>query len=371
MALATFAEQVGYDLVTFQDHPYLPNFLDTWTLLSYVAARTERITLSPNVLNLPLRQPAVIARSAASLDLLTGGRVELGLGAGAFWEAHRGERRPTPLAGPRGGRPRGGDPRHPGRSGPRTPRVGSASRVTTTGSSAPSEVRRPPMTSASGWGRTSRGCSRLVGRMADGWLPSLGYLKGGPADLDELNEVIDEAAGAGGAGADGHPAAPQHRDRPRDRADRSDRARARDVDVHPRVGRTHCAAAIHGGSRPRGPRARRRRPRGRRVRRTGQRAARSAASRRRSTGPSRAGRDRDGRRRGTPVRTRRWDESTRPVAPPPQPTTSTTNGRRTSASTSSTSTITSARSSRPSVASSSRSRQAPSLSPTRGRPSTR
>ena len=86
VALAAFAEQVGYDLVTFQDHPYLPNFLDTWTLLSYVAARTERITLSPNVLNLPLRQPAVIARSAASLDLLTGGRVELGLGAGAFWD---------------------------------------------------------------------------------------------------------------------------------------------------------------------------------------------------------------------------------------------------------------------------------------------
>ena len=86
VALAAFAEQVGFDLVTFQDHPYLPTFLDTWTLLSYVAARTERVTLSPNVLNLPLRQPAVMARSAASLDLLTGGRIELGLGAGAFWD---------------------------------------------------------------------------------------------------------------------------------------------------------------------------------------------------------------------------------------------------------------------------------------------
>ena len=45
------------------------------------------IRLTPNVLNLPLRPPAVLARSAASLDLLSGGRLELGLGAGAFWDA--------------------------------------------------------------------------------------------------------------------------------------------------------------------------------------------------------------------------------------------------------------------------------------------
>jgi hypothetical protein len=56
-------------------------------LLSYVAAATIQIKLAPNVLNLPLRQPAVVARSAASLDLLSGGRLELALGAGAFWEA--------------------------------------------------------------------------------------------------------------------------------------------------------------------------------------------------------------------------------------------------------------------------------------------
>lgn len=43
--------------------------------------------LAPNVLNLPLRQPAVVARSVASLDILSGGRAELGIGAGAFWEA--------------------------------------------------------------------------------------------------------------------------------------------------------------------------------------------------------------------------------------------------------------------------------------------
>ncbi|GAA1908480.1 hypothetical protein GCM10009688_10890 [Arthrobacter gandavensis] len=85
--LALLSEELGLDLVTFQDHPYQPKFLDTWTLLSWVAARTSRIHVSGNVLNLPLRQPAVLARSLVSLDLLSGGRVELGIGAGGYLDA--------------------------------------------------------------------------------------------------------------------------------------------------------------------------------------------------------------------------------------------------------------------------------------------
>src|SRR5690606_27330524 len=61
--LAGTADRAGLDLVTFQDHPYQPALLDTWTLLSYAAARTERVRLSGNVLNLPLRPPAVLARA--------------------------------------------------------------------------------------------------------------------------------------------------------------------------------------------------------------------------------------------------------------------------------------------------------------------
>jgi luciferase-like monooxygenase len=68
--LARLTERVGLDLVIFQDHPYQPAFLDTWTLLSYVAAQTERVRLSGYVLNLPSRSPAVLARAAASLDTL-------------------------------------------------------------------------------------------------------------------------------------------------------------------------------------------------------------------------------------------------------------------------------------------------------------
>ena len=70
-----------------QDHPYQARFLDTWTLLSVIAASTSRVTVTPNVANLPLRPPAVLARSVATLDLLSRGRVELGLGAGGFFEA--------------------------------------------------------------------------------------------------------------------------------------------------------------------------------------------------------------------------------------------------------------------------------------------
>lgn len=85
--LAVQAEELGLDLVTIQDHPYQPRFLETWTLLSWIAGRTQRIRLAPSVLNAPVRPPAVVARAVASLDLLAPGRIDLALGAGAFWDA--------------------------------------------------------------------------------------------------------------------------------------------------------------------------------------------------------------------------------------------------------------------------------------------
>ena len=88
-SLARRADELGLDLVGIQDHPYQWRFLDTWALLADLLARTERIRVFPDVANLPLRGPAMIAKHAASLDALSGGRFELGLGAGAFWEAIR------------------------------------------------------------------------------------------------------------------------------------------------------------------------------------------------------------------------------------------------------------------------------------------
>ncbi|HEX8631004.1 MAG TPA: LLM class flavin-dependent oxidoreductase, partial [Catenuloplanes sp.] len=84
LRLAMLADDLGLELASVQDHPYQGRFLDAWTLLSVIAARTTRLRVLPNVANLPLRPPAVLARAAASLDILSGGRVELGLGAGAF-----------------------------------------------------------------------------------------------------------------------------------------------------------------------------------------------------------------------------------------------------------------------------------------------
>jgi hypothetical protein len=80
--LSVLADQSGLDLVTFTDHPYQPRFFDAWTLLSFVAARTTQIHVSANVLNLRLREPAVLARAVANLDILSGGRAELGIGTG-------------------------------------------------------------------------------------------------------------------------------------------------------------------------------------------------------------------------------------------------------------------------------------------------
>lgn len=193
VTLARLAEGAGLDLVTVQDHPYQPRFLDTWTLLSVMAARTTRVRLLPNVANLPLRPPAVLARSAASLDILSDGRVELGLGAGAFWDAIEA------MGGPR---------RSPGAAVTaleeaiaviralwtpgRTPRIeGEHYRL---------HGAKPgpfPKHDIGIWlGAYGPRMLGLTGRLADGWLPSQGYAP--PERLAAMSARIDEAAAAAG-----------------------------------------------------------------------------------------------------------------------------------------------------------------------------
>lgn len=87
LSIAQEVERLGLDYIAVQDHPYQQRYVDTWTLLSMIAAKTSKIGIFPDVASLPMRPPAVLAKAAASLDVLSGGRFELGLGAGAFWDA--------------------------------------------------------------------------------------------------------------------------------------------------------------------------------------------------------------------------------------------------------------------------------------------
>ncbi|MGO3828955.1 MAG: LLM class flavin-dependent oxidoreductase [Microbacterium gubbeenense] len=192
--LAQLSEQLGYDLATFQDHPYQPAFLDTWTLMSYVAAATSTIEVAPNVLNLPMRPAPMTAQAAASLDLLSGGRFSLGLGAGGFWDAMEamGAKRLTP-----------GEAVDALAEGIELIRElwDTDSRVRVRGGvhysvdgakRGPAPAHRVPI-----WvGAYKPRMLRLTGRLADGWLPSLAYMK--PGDLQAGNARIDDSATAAG-----------------------------------------------------------------------------------------------------------------------------------------------------------------------------
>jgi probable F420-dependent oxidoreductase len=83
VAEAKRAEELGFDLVAVWDHPHgeHPSF-ESWTLMTWVAANTSRIKIASNVLGMPFRLPALVAKMAESLDRLSGGRLILGLGAG-------------------------------------------------------------------------------------------------------------------------------------------------------------------------------------------------------------------------------------------------------------------------------------------------
>jgi alkanesulfonate monooxygenase SsuD/methylene tetrahydromethanopterin reductase-like flavin-dependent oxidoreductase (luciferase family)/FAD/FMN-containing dehydrogenase len=190
VALAQLTERVGLELATFQDHPYQPGLLDTWTLMAWVLSATRELRVAPNVLNVALRQPAMIARSTATLDLLSHGRVELGLGAGAFWDAI------AAMGGPRRTLGQGIDALREAidvicgfwnvSAGPELWLDGEYYPVQ-------GAARGPaPAHELEVWlGAYGPRMLRLTGQRANGWLPTLQYLQGTPA---EANGVIDEAA---------------------------------------------------------------------------------------------------------------------------------------------------------------------------------
>ena len=193
LQMAALADELGYEVVGVQDHPYQRRFFDTWTLLTAIAMRTEHITVFPDVANLPLRPPAVLAKAAATLDLLSGGRVELGLGAGGFLEAIKAY---------------GGPVRTPGESVSALEEAIQVIRLIWSGQHGIRfEGKFYPLAGAhSGpvpahpigiWlGAYKPRMLSIVGRLADGWVPSYGYVKA--PDLLEGNRRIDDAATAAG-----------------------------------------------------------------------------------------------------------------------------------------------------------------------------
>jgi alkanesulfonate monooxygenase SsuD/methylene tetrahydromethanopterin reductase-like flavin-dependent oxidoreductase (luciferase family) len=187
--LAGVADEAGLDLIGIQDHPYQRHFLDTWSLIPVLLAETERISFFTDVANLPLRPPAVLAKAAATLDVLSGGRFELGIGAGGLPDVI------AQFGGPR---------RTPGESVEALDEALDVIRLVWSEERSVSfdgrhyrlDDARPgphPAHPIQIWvGAFKPRMMRLVGRKADGWLPSLGVLS-----RDELragNKRIDEAA---------------------------------------------------------------------------------------------------------------------------------------------------------------------------------
>jgi len=80
-------DELGFDSAWVADHftnPWYPSepWFEGWTLLSALATHTERIRLGTMVTNISLHNPAVLARQALTVDHISGGRLELGIGAG-------------------------------------------------------------------------------------------------------------------------------------------------------------------------------------------------------------------------------------------------------------------------------------------------
>lgn len=185
------ADETGLELIGVQDHPYQRRYLDAFSLITDLAARTRQLRLFPDVANLPLRHPSVIAKSAASIDRMSGGRFELGIGAGAFWDAVEG------MGGPRRG---------PAEAVEALAEAIEVIRLLWSGQrNLRFEGRHyrlrgihsgpVPSHDIGIWvGAAGSRMLALVGRLADGWVPSSTWAA--PEKLPGMHNRIDEAARA-------------------------------------------------------------------------------------------------------------------------------------------------------------------------------
>ncbi len=197
LRLIRLADDIGLDLVGIQDHPYQRRFLDVFTLMSWALASTENIRVFPDVANLAMRAPAMIAKESASLDVMSRGRFELGLGAGSFYDAI------AAMGGPR---------RSPGESfAAFEEAVDLIKLFWTAGRGLEYEGEHyslsgvhggpPPAHDIGIWvGAHGPRMLNLIGRKADGWVPSSSYIP--PEKLGPMHARIDEGAAEAGRDPD-------------------------------------------------------------------------------------------------------------------------------------------------------------------------
>jgi alkanesulfonate monooxygenase SsuD/methylene tetrahydromethanopterin reductase-like flavin-dependent oxidoreductase (luciferase family) len=183
------AERLGYDFVSAADHPCGGNpSYETTTMLTWIAACTSRIKVASRVLAVPFRRPAMVAKLAASLDLLSGGRFILGLGGGYSDDEI------TALGGPA---------LSPGEKIDSLAEAIQVIRGAWTHSGYTQrghhhsvrdlEMEPKPTRPIPVWlGTFGPRALAVTGRLADGWIPSLGYM---PAEeIPAMRRRIDAAA---------------------------------------------------------------------------------------------------------------------------------------------------------------------------------
>lgn len=193
VGMAQQAERLGFDFVSAADHPCGddPSY-ETTVMLTWIAAQTSRIGIASRVLAVPFRRPAMVAKLAASLDLLSGGRFILGLGAGYSDEEMAAVGAPELSAAGkidslaeaitviRGAWTRSG-----------YTQVGHYHSVLNL------EMEPKPGGSVPIWlGTFGPRALAVTGKLADGWIPSLGYRP--TEEFPAMRRRIDEAARAAG-----------------------------------------------------------------------------------------------------------------------------------------------------------------------------